>query len=152
MKKVCPKRTPQSPFICSLLLCLSCTTCVLIFFELTRFFTNSFLALYLFIVVQFSRTDSSLSRNLSLTACILYHIIQRLSRPFCKVFRVFFRSLFRPLPRFPLLSHQTLSDATLLFYHILFVLSSAFAKFLQIFCSVTIDVRLKIKKRYRKSD
>ena len=94
LKKVCPKRTPQSPFICSLLLCLSCTTCVLIFFELTRFFTNSFLALYLFIVVQFSRTDSSLSRNLSLTACILYHIIQRLSRPFCKVFRVFFAASF----------------------------------------------------------
>ena len=55
----------------------------------------SFLALYLFIVVQFSRTDLSLLRNLSLTACILYHITQRLSRPFCKVFRVFSRNFNR---------------------------------------------------------
>ena len=122
MKKVCPKRTPQSPFICSLLLCLSCTTCVLIFFELTRFFTNSFLALYLFIVVQFSRTDLSLLRNLSLTACILYHITQRLSRPFCKVFRVFSQTLSSaPSLPFALLSDPLGCDLIILSHLLRFV-------------------------------
>ena len=82
----------------------------------------SFLALYLFIVVQFSRTDLSLLRNLSLTACILYHILQRLSRPFCKVFRFFSQTL-SSAPSFPcaLLSDPLGCDLIILSHLLRFV-------------------------------
>ena len=130
MKKVCPKRTPQSPFICSLLLCLSCTTCVLIFFELTRFFTNFFLS---FVSLHrcsiFKDRSFAASQSLAHSLYIISHS-PAFVKTFLQSFSSFFRRLFRPLPRFPVLSCQTLSDATLLFYHISSVLSSAFSKFL----------------------
>ena len=78
--------------------------------------------MYLFIVVQFSRTDLSLLRNLSLTACILYHITQRLSRPFCKVFRVFSQTLSSaPSLPFALLSDPLGCDLVILSHLLRFV-------------------------------